>query len=165
MSGRFAKSTFATTALAIVAVSATSFALANIPVDVDADMPAELPIESSALPASVTGTGLFGESEAPLCFAEEDVLAWLDRERSQIGGEAVTLERGFDQDFSDVWRNETSLAPVTVSGVYAHIFANASGFEMVDVVELGQDGCAISRTLLSGEEWRALLTRAAGVSV
>ena len=54
---------------------------------------------------------------------------------------------------------------IAVSGVFAHIFPSDAGFNMVDVVEIGGDGCAISRTLLTEEEWNSILVRAAGVAV
>ena len=93
------------------------------------------------------------------------MVSYFDRDRTQIGGEVVTLEVGFDQDFADAWRYETEMQPVTISGVFAHIFPSDAGFNMVDVVEIGGDGCAISRTLLTEEEWNSILVRAAGVAV
>ena len=77
---------------------------------------------------------------------EDDVLSYFDRDRVQIGGKMVTLETGFDQDFADTWRSETK--PVKVSGVFAHIFANDSGLEMVDVVEIGAARLSQARKIL-----------------
>ncbi|HET7717751.1 MAG TPA: hypothetical protein VFK86_19160 [Bauldia sp.] len=166
MSRKLGKSIFASTGLAILAVSVAGLALASIPSGNNGDeFATEQHGGESGIPAAVGGVSLFDEGYGPLCYDKDDVLAYFDRDRGQIGGEMVTLETGFDQDFADAWRYETELEPVKISGVFAHIFANESGFNMVDVVEIGADGCAISRTLLTEEEWNAILVRAAGVSV
>jgi hypothetical protein len=167
MSKRFGKSIFASTALAVIAVSVTSFALANIPTgSEDENLAVEEQAETSVPAAAVQGAPLFADEQAgPRCVAEADVLTNLDLDRAKIGGEMVTLETGFDQAFADEWRRETDLGSVRISAVYAHIFSNQSGFGMVDVVELGSDGCAISRTLLTEQEWNELLAKAAGVAV
>ncbi len=167
MSKKFGKSIFASTALAILAVSATSFALANIPSQSDDEnVVAEQQAETSVPPAAVEGVALFDDQQAgPRCVAVADVLENLGLDRAKIGGEMVTLETGFDQAFADEWRRQTAINSVPVSAVYAHIFSNQSGFGMVDVVELGADGCAISRTLLTEAEWNELLAKAAGVAV
>jgi len=160
------KSILVSSGLAILAVSVASLALASIPSNLNGkDGEAELHGTESGLPSAVGGVALFDDGYGPVCYDKNDVLSYFDSDRVQIGGEMVTLEAGFDQDFADTWRSETELQPVTVSGVFAHIFANDSGFEMVDVVEIGADGCAISRTLLTEEEWNAILVRAAGVAV
>lgn len=154
----------ASTGLAVVAVSAATFALASIsPVPGGKDA-APLHSESS-IPGATSGAALFDEGYGPVCYDRDAVLGYFDRDRATIGGEMVMLEAGFDQDFADTWRSETEMAPVAISGVFAHIFATDAGLEMVDVVEIGSDGCAISRTLLTGEEWNSILVKAAGVAV
>lgn len=166
MFGKLGKSMVASAGLALIAVSATTFALASIPSDRgDAAADALMHGNEFGLPGAVSGTGLFDTASGPVCYDKDAVLAYFDGDRSQVGGELVTLEAGFDQDFADVWRSETSLQPVAVSGVFAHVFPTAGGGSMIDVVELGDEGCAISRTLLSEEEWNEILVRAAGVSV
>ena len=40
-----------------------------------------------------------------------------------------------------------------VTQVYAHIVPAQNGAAVVDVVEIGQNGCALSRTLLSMDDW------------
>ncbi|MCB1500353.1 MAG: hypothetical protein KDK07_11295 [Bauldia sp.] len=163
---KFGTSLIASTALAVVAVSGASLALASIPsITDDAAATAELHEADSGLPNAVGGVSLFDEGYGPVCYKETDVLSYFDRDRAEIGGEMVTLEAGFDQDFADAWRSETAMDAVKISGVFAHIFPTESGLEMVDVVEIGADGCAISRTLLTEPEWNAILTRAAGVAV
>lgn len=166
MFGKLGKSMAASAGLALIAVSATTLALAGIPSNIDdATESAMLHGSESGVPAAVSGTGLFGTRTGPVCYDKNAVLGYFDGDRSQVGGELVTLEPGFDQDFADMWRSETSLAPVAISGVFAHVFPTAGGGNMVDVVELGEGGCAISRTLLTEDEWNQILTRAAGVSV
>jgi len=166
MFGKLGKSMVASAGLALIAVSATTLALASIPSNLD-DPAADATMHGteSGLPGVVSGTGLFDTQPGPRCYDKDAVLAYFDGDRAQIGGELVTLEAGFDQDFADIWRSETSLAPVAISGVFAHVFPTAGGGNMVDVVELGDGGCAISRTLLTEDEWNQILVRAAGVSV
>jgi hypothetical protein len=155
----------ASAGLALIAVSATTLALASIPSNPgDAGADAVLHGTEAGLPTAVSGTGLFDTRGGPVCYGKDAVLAYFDGDRAQVGGELVTLEAGFDQDFADVWRSETSLSPVAISGVFAHVFPAASG-NMVDVVELGDGGCAISRTLLTEDEWNQILVRAAGFAV
>lgn len=166
MFGKLGKSMVVSAGLALVAVSATTLALASIPSDRgDAAADALLHGNEYGLPGAVSGTGLFDAAMGPVCYDKDAVLAYLDGDRSHVGGELVTLEAGFDQDFADVWRSETSLQPVAISGVFAHVFPTEGGGSMVDVVELGDGGCAISRTLLTEEEWNEILVRAAGVAV
>ena len=161
-----AKSMIATASLAVVAVSAATLALARIPSEIeDPAAQAELHGADSGLPPAVSGMNLFAEGQGPLCYSKDDVIAYFDGDRSQIGGELVRLETGFDQDFANTWRSETSMTPVAVSGVFAHVFPTDSGMQMVDVVEIGSEGCAISRTLLTEGEWKQILVRAAGVAV
>ena len=110
------------------------------------------------------GVSLFDDGYGPVCYDQDACSSYFDRDRTQIGGEMVTLETGFDQDFANAWRYRDGDQQVKISGVFAHIFPNDSGFNIVDVVEIGDEGCAISRTLLSEDEWNSLLVRAAGVS-
>lgn len=166
MTRKFGKSIIASTGLAVLVASAATLALASIPSTLNyPDEAAELHGTEEGLPGAVSGMSLFDEGYGPVCYDKDDVLAYFDHDRTKIGGEMVTLEVGFDQDFADAWRTETEMQPVAVSGVLAHIFPSDAGFNMVDVVEVGSDGCAISRTLLTEEEWNSILVRAAGVAV
>lgn len=166
MTRKLGKSIIASAGLAFLAVSAASLALASIPSNLD-DPAVEPGLHGteSGMPSAVTGMSLFEEGYGPVCYDEDAVVAYFDGDRNAIGGEVVTLETGFDQDFADAWRSETEVKPVAVSGVFAHVFPTDSGFDMVDVVEIGGDGCAISRTLLTEDEWNQILVRAAGVAV
>ena len=166
MTRKFGKSIIASTGLAVLAVSAATLALASIPSNLnDTRDKAELHGTEDGLPGAVSGMSLFEDGYGPVCYDKDDVLSYFDRDRVQIGGEMVMLEVGFDQDFADAWRYETEMQAVAVSGVFAHIFPSDAGVNMVDVVEIGGDGCAISRTLLTEEEWNSILVRAAGVAV
>jgi hypothetical protein len=166
MTRKLGKSILASAGLAILVGSVATLALASIPSNLnDADATAELHGTEAGMPGAVGGVSLFDEGYGPVCYDKDDVLSYFDRDRTQIGGEMVTLETGFDQDFADAWRTETEMQPVAISGVFAHIFPSDAGFNMVDVVEIGSDGCAISRTLLTEEEWDSILVRAAGVAV
>ena len=74
------------------------------------------------------------------------------------------LEDGLQQDFADEWRRETGVPKVGVSAVVAHLFDDGAGSGTADVVEFDLEGCAMSRTLLSGADWTGLLRQAAGNS-
>jgi hypothetical protein len=166
MTRTIGKTIMAATGVAVLAVSAATLAIAGIPSSLnDAEATAELHGTESGMPAAVSGMSLFDDGYGPVCYDKDDVLGYFDQDRTLIGGEMVTLEAGFDQDFANAWRVETKMESIPVSGVFAHIFPSDSGSNMVDVVEIGSDGCAISRTLLTEEEWNSILVRAAGVSV
>ena len=166
MTRKIGNSIIAATGVAVLAVTAATLAFAAIPSGGDDPAAtAELHGSEAGIPRAVGGVSLFDEGYGPVCYDADDVLGYFDRDRTVIGGEMVTLETGFDQDFADAWRVQTRLDPVTVSGVFAHIFPTDSGTEMVDVVEIGGDGCAISRILLTQPEWNSILVRAAGLAV
>jgi len=166
MTRKFGKTIAAVAGMAVLAASVATLAIAGIPSDInDPEANAELHGTEAGITGAVGGVALFDEGPGPVCYKTDDVLGYFDRDRTMIGGEMVTLETGFDQDFADAWRTETKSDPVKVTGVFAHIFPSDSGFNMVDVVEIGGDGCAVSRTLLTEEEWNSILVRAAGVSV
>ncbi|WP_421726321.1 hypothetical protein [Bauldia sp.] len=125
-------------------------------------------MDEALLPTPTTaGVELFVAemgSGANGCLTEVDVIRRLNDERLKVGGETVTLVDGLDQAFADEWRRQASLATVDVSGVFAHVFGDGAD-AIVDVVELDGNGCAMSRTLLTGDDWDYLLSRAAGQEV
>jgi len=50
--------------------------------------------------------------------------------------------------------------------VVAHLFSDETGTDWnADVIEFDAGGCAISRTLVPGDIWNALLKAAIGVQV
>ena len=79
----------------------------------------------------------------------------------RVGGRTLALADGMDQAFADQWRHIAHLAPVKVRIVLAHGFAISSepGDVVIDTVEFDEQGCAISRTLLKGNAWDAILHR------
>jgi hypothetical protein len=124
--------------------------------------------EPSTLQAPVTGANLFDASLAsgPKCMPQEKVLERLQADQKTMGGKTVMLADGLQQSFSDAWRREAHVTPVQVSSVVAHLFSDASGSDWsADVVEFDATGCAISRTLVPGDIWNALLRSAIGVQV
>lgn len=98
------------------------------------------------------------------CLDDAAVIHHLDAERTRLGGEMVMLADGLHQAFADEWRRQVDARPVAVSGVFAHLFG-AKEAPMVDVIELDARGCVLSRTILSGDDWHFLLSRAAGIEV
>jgi hypothetical protein len=76
------------------------------------------------------------------------------------------LADGLQQSFSDAWRREAHVASVQVSSVVAHLFADDTGTDWsADVIEFDAKGCAMSRTIVPGDIWNALLKTAVGVQV
>jgi hypothetical protein len=76
------------------------------------------------------------------------------------------LSGGLRQSLSDVWRRKAHAKTVRVSSVVAHLFPDETGTEWTaDVVEFDAKGCAMTRTLVPGNVWNALLRVAVGVEV
>ena len=103
---------------------------------------------------------------AGACLSQDEVLNNLTLDVAKDGGKTYVLGDGLDQAFANAWRSGASIAPVKVSGIVAHIFHDKGGSEWAaDVIEIGADGCAISRTLLPGDQWSSLLKTAMGPEV
>lgn len=123
---------------------------------------------SSLPPAPVEGVALFTAAEAPAgkaCYTRTDVVSVLDTEKARYGGETVMLGDGLEQAFSDAWRYRIKEQPIRVSAVFAHLVTNPAKERIADVIEIDAKGCALSRTILSGDDWDAILKRAAGAAV
>ena len=77
----------------------------------------------------------------------------------RVGGRTLALADGMDQAFADQWRHLAHMAPVKVRIVLAHGFTIDSqpADVVIDTVEFDEQGCAISRTLLKGSAWDAIL--------
>lgn len=124
-------------------------------------------IDEALLPSPTAGEGLFVTVVGGAlngCLTDDDVVRRLNDEQRKVGGETVTLVDGLDQAFADEWRRQAALETVAVSAVFAHVIGDG-GDAIVDVVELDAKGCAMSRTLLTGDDWDYLLSRAAGREV
>jgi hypothetical protein len=123
----------------------------------------------AAVPATpVSGVPLFEATQAAAdraCMTGDEVVERLKADQDDIGGETVMLSNGLEQAFADTWRREVEAKPVVVTNVIAHIFDDANGAGVVDVIEFDATGCAMSRTILSVEDWDAILTDAAGYEV
>jgi len=118
------------------------------------------------VPAPVSGELLFAEAELPPGFNSEtcvlavQVLDIFAREMEMVGGEVLTLSGRSQQDFADHWRLAVDMPSVAVSQVLAHVVPGEDGDTIVDVVEIDAEGCAASRTLITGMEWADLLQAA-----
>lgn len=169
MAKRYGTAITITAGLAITALSA-AVAFANIPADIVDDGPTVdiAPFaEDIAFPAPVGGMELyFADASGAIagCVSDAEVIRHLEDDRLQFGGETVMLADGLDQAFADAWRRQINMEQVAISDVVAHVFGEGDDVA-VDVVELDANGCALSRTLLSGEDWTYLLRQAAGVEV
>jgi hypothetical protein len=123
-----------------------------------------------SLPPPVTGIDLFtisgGSVDAPAsCMPAEQILGVFALDVEAVGGEILALSGGLEQEFADQWRLAVGIAPVDVSQVFAHVVPAEDGDAIVDVVELDGEGCALSRTLLSHDDWLDLLGAVRGVEV
>jgi hypothetical protein len=124
------------------------------------DTAALLPVVSTDLFVAKPGQPTAG------CLSQDAVVDNLTVDTAKYGGNTYVLGDGLDQAFADAWRSQSEVAPVRVSGIVAHIFHDRGSAEWAaDVIEIGQNGCAISRTLIPGDEWSALLKLAMGAQV
>jgi len=124
--------------------------------------------EPASLQAPVSGTAIFKASlgTSQSCLPQQKVLERLQADQKTMGGKTVMLADGLQQSFSDAWRREAHVASVRVSSVVAHLFSDETGTEWnADVVEFDPNGCAMSRTIVPGDIWNALLKTAIGVQV
>lgn len=160
----------ASVGISVLAISAATVALANFTADPaveDLSGPALVDeAEASLPPPPVAGAPLFvaaAGGDTPACVTGDDVVGRLKADQARLGGETVMLADGLEQAFADAWRRQVNLGPVQVSSVLAHVFRGDDGAgATVDVVEIDAAGCAMSRTLLSGEDWTTLLRSAVG---
>jgi hypothetical protein len=124
--------------------------------------------EPASLQAPVSGATVFQASlgAGESCLPPQKVLERLQADQKTMGGKTVMLADGLQQSFSDAWRREAHVSPVQVSTVVAHLFSDETGTEWnADVVEFDAKGCAMSRTVVPGDIWNALLKAAIGVQV
>jgi hypothetical protein len=152
-----------TTAIGAQALSVQHAPLATPPVFGDEGEP--------SLPPPVTGGELFavsggGAAAAPAsCMPVAKILGVFALDVEAVGGEILALSGGLEQEFADQWRLAVGMTPVDVSQVFAHVVPAEDGDAIVDVVEVDAEGCALSRTLLSHDDWVALLGAVSGVEV
>jgi hypothetical protein len=124
-------------------------------------------------PAPASGVLLFDETELGAgfdsgresCVTAARVLGIFAREIEIVGGEIQTLSGRLQQDFADQWRQSAGLAPVDASQVFAHVVPSHDGDAIADVVEFDTEGCALSRTLITGIEWVDLIQAARRLEV
>jgi hypothetical protein len=124
--------------------------------------------EPASLQAPVVTTTVFKASlgATTACVSAQKVLDRLQADRETIGGKTVMLADGLQQSFADAWRREAQVPSVKVSSVVAHLFSDETGMDWnADVIEFDAKGCAMSRTLVPGDIWNALLKAAIGVQV
>jgi len=125
--------------------------------------------EPAILQAPVATTTIFKaslDSGTASCVSPQKVLDRLQADRKIMGGKTVMLADGLQQSFADAWRREAHVPQLKVSSVVAHLFSDESGTDWsADVIEFDTNGCAMSRTLVPGDIWNALLKAAIGVQV
>jgi len=164
---RLIHSTLAATGIALGGLALAGYAIAE---NAGNTVIGAEPVHFEPEAAPVGGEAVFGDDvalqpQARKCVDAEAVIGTLASDMKQYGGETVALVDGMQQEFADLWRSRIGAAPVPVSLVLAHIVPGADGAAVVDVVEIGSDGCALSRTLLAGDDWQELLESARGIEV
>jgi hypothetical protein len=124
--------------------------------------------EPASLQAPVVTNTIFKASldATTSCVSPQNVLDHLQADRKTMGGKTVMLADGLQQSFADAWRRDARVPSVKVSSVVAHLFSDETGTDWnADVIEFDAKGCAMSRTLVPGDLWNALLKAAVGVQV
>jgi hypothetical protein len=90
------------------------------------------------------------------CIPADQILGVFALDVTHVGGEILALDDGLQQAFADSWRKSVGMPGVKVTQVFAHIVPGEDA-TVVDVVEIDQNGCALSRTLLSMDDWLEIL--------
>lgn len=99
------------------------------------------------------------------CIPADQILGVFALDVEHVGGEILALGDGLQQAFADSWRKTVGLPVVKVTQVFAHIVPAQDGTSVVDVAEIDQNGCALSRTVLSMDHWLEILKPLQGVEV
>lgn len=99
------------------------------------------------------------------CIPADQMLGVFALDAEHLGGEILALGDGLQQAFADSWRKNVGLPAVPVTQVFAHVVPGQDGASIVDVVEIDENGCALSRTLLSMESWLEILKPLQSVEV
>jgi hypothetical protein len=99
------------------------------------------------------------------CIPADQMLGIFALDVTHVGGQILALGDGLQQAFADSWRKSVGLPVVKVTQVFAHIVPSDDGAAVVDVVEIDQKGCALSRTLLSMDDWLEILKPLRSVEV
>jgi hypothetical protein len=130
---------------------------AYTPTAIDEDVGEGFGVADFPMPAS--GTDLFiVEDGKATCVDRDQVVGMLLADQGELGGRTVKVADDRMQAFANGWRDRTGLTRIAVSGVVGHIYFDENAAEWtVDVVEFDAAGCAMSRTLLPGTLWSALL--------
>jgi hypothetical protein len=119
--------------------------------------------EPTMLQAPVSDTDVFDTNQS--CLGPEKAVQRFLSEQSAVGGKVVMLAEGLQQSFSDAWRVKTHVTPVKVSSILVHLFEGPAEQWVADVIEFDANKCAMSRSLVSGADWNALLKAAFAVQV
>jgi len=146
----------------IVAISEAEVGPRHEPVDIH---------DGSEMPGPITGDHLFAPvashhgAGGKVCLTADDVFGGLILDVENVGGEIVLMTEGAQQKFSDAWRGVVGESRVEMALVVAHVIPDPGGNPIVDVVEIGTHGCAVSRTLLAAADWLQLIELAQSIEV
>lgn len=129
--------------------------------------------DGGEMPAPITGAHLFAPLAAnyetrgngKTCLTADRVFDTLVLDVQNVGGEIALMTDGAQQDFSDAWRGLVGERRVEVALVLAHLIPDPGGDPIVDVVEIGAHGCAVSQTLLAADDWFELIELGRSVEV
>ena len=129
--------------------------------------------EGGEMPGPITGDHLFApvasrygaDGNGKACLTADDVFSGLVLDVENVGGEIVLMTEGAQQEFSDAWRGAVGESRAEIALVVAHVIPDPGGNPIVDVVEIGTHGCAVSRTLLAAADWLQLIELAQSIEV
>ena len=127
--------------------------------------------ESHAVPFPVVGDYLLSSPKQErqngnaFCMTADRVLEKFVLDIENVGGDIVLMTEGVQQDFADSWRRLVKVERVEVTLVLAHVIPDRGGDPIIDVVEIDNEGCAVSRTLLTADDWNGLLELARSIEV
>lgn len=129
--------------------------------------------DGGVMPGPITGDHLFAPvasrygagASGKACLTADDVFGGLILDVENVGGEIVLMTEGAQQEFSDAWRGVVGESRVEIALVLAHVIPDPGGDPIVDVVEIGPHGCAVSRTLLAAADWAQLIELAQSIEI
>jgi hypothetical protein len=105
------------------------------------------------------------QRSANACLTPNHVMENFILDIENVGGEIIIMTDGIQQEFSDSWRDLLAADRVEVALVLAHLIPDDGRDPIVDVVEIGSNGCALTWTLLTATEWSGLVELAHSIEV